>query len=217
MRVRFPSIAFVVGDYGVLPIRRIKVTQVFATAPERAGVDYGILYDGESNAGNDVRRVGEEGLYEVSGGSKHQIAVQRILQDHRHPDPHSYNTIRNEYPDFGGRLRDQHYTTLLLQLLQQGRLRVARRASRSGDIPRSVPPRAFSTRATRRRGRSCACWAASSSRWAAVARTPSAAGRGAAYMDARFRWLDKPAHNRMREAGHDPGPSGVRGELPKKI
>jgi len=41
------------------------VTQTFATLLHEAGVDFGILYEAESNAGNDVRRVGEEGLYEV--------------------------------------------------------------------------------------------------------------------------------------------------------
>ena len=31
---------------------------------QRAGVDVGILYDEESTAGNDMRRVGEEGLFQ---------------------------------------------------------------------------------------------------------------------------------------------------------
>jgi len=38
-------------------------------------------------------------------------------------DPHSLNTIRNEYPQFGGSWQIVHYTTLLLELLHQGRLR----------------------------------------------------------------------------------------------
>jgi len=40
-------------------------------------------------------------------------------------DPHSYNTIRNEYPDFGGQYEIEHYTTLLLKLMQQGCVSVA--------------------------------------------------------------------------------------------
>jgi Fe-S oxidoreductase len=41
-------------------------------------------------------------------------------------DPHSYNTIRNEYPDFGGRFEIEHYTTLVKRLFAEGRLQVAK-------------------------------------------------------------------------------------------
>jgi Fe-S oxidoreductase len=42
-------------------------------------------------------------------------------------DPHSFNTIRNEYPDFGGKYEIEHYTTLLRRLFAEGRLRAASR------------------------------------------------------------------------------------------
>ena len=45
-----------VGDYASFDPRNQKVTQSFATLLQDAGVDFGILYEGESNAGNDVRR-----------------------------------------------------------------------------------------------------------------------------------------------------------------
>jgi Fe-S oxidoreductase len=41
-------------------------------------------------------------------------------------DPHSYNTIRNEYPDFGGKYEIQHYTSFVHQLFATGKLKVAR-------------------------------------------------------------------------------------------
>ena len=63
-----------VGDYASFDPRNQKVTQIFATLLHEAGVDFGILYDGESNAGNDVRRVGEEGLYEVLADRQRQRA-----------------------------------------------------------------------------------------------------------------------------------------------
>src|SRR5277367_4989923 len=59
------DVLWFVGDYASFDPRNQKVTQGFANLLHEAGVDFGILYDGESNAGNDVRRVGEEGLYEV--------------------------------------------------------------------------------------------------------------------------------------------------------
>ena len=83
-----------------------------------AGEDFALLHEGEKTAGNDVRRVGEEGLYEEL--ARHNIEqmtgakpFKRIITT----DPHSYNTIRmNIRPSV--RLRTiAHYSTLLADLL----------------------------------------------------------------------------------------------------
>jgi Fe-S oxidoreductase len=113
-----------VGDYASFDPRNQKVSQAFARLLHAAGVDFGILYEAESNAGNDVRRVGEEGLYEHLAESN--IAALGAARFERivTTDPHSLNTIRNEYPQFGGSWRVLHYTTLLLELQRQGRLRI---------------------------------------------------------------------------------------------
>jgi Fe-S oxidoreductase len=89
-----------------------------------AEVDFGILFDGERNAGNDVRRAGEEGLFESL--AEQNIATlagcdfQRIVTS----DPHSLNTLRNEYPDLGGSWPVTHHTELLLEWIESGRLDV---------------------------------------------------------------------------------------------
>jgi Fe-S oxidoreductase len=120
------DVLWFVGDYASFEPRNQGVTQAFAALLQQAGVDFGILYDGESNAGNDVRRVGEEGLYEVLADANisalREAKFKRIVTT----DPHSFNTIRNEYPDFGGKFEIQHYTTLLKELFGAGRLRVSR-------------------------------------------------------------------------------------------
>ena len=115
-----------VGDYASFDPRNQVITRQLAQLLEMAGVDYGILYDGEINAGNDVRRVGEEGLF--SHLAKENIKVlsgcefERILTS----DPHSLNTLRNEYPDLGGDWETIHHTVLLLELLERGMLEVTR-------------------------------------------------------------------------------------------
>jgi Fe-S oxidoreductase len=115
-----------VGDYASFDPRNQKVSQTFASLLHEAGVNFGILYDGESNAGNDVRRVGEEGLYEVlATGNVAALNAASFLSVVT-TDPHSYNTIRNEYPDFGGHYEIEHYTTLIKRLFAGGRLRVSR-------------------------------------------------------------------------------------------
>ena len=115
-----------VGDYAAFDPRNQKVTQGFARLLHNAGIDFGILYEGEMNAGNDVRRVGEEGLYELLAenniGLLQQASFKRIVTT----DPHSFNTIKNEYPDFGGRYEIVHYTQLVVELLREGRLKLDR-------------------------------------------------------------------------------------------
>jgi Fe-S oxidoreductase/nitrate reductase gamma subunit len=118
------DVLWFVGDYASFDPRNQKVSQVFASLLHEAGVDFGILYDGESNAGNDVRRVGEEGLYEVLATANVNALSGASFKSIVTTDPHSFNTIRNEYPDFGGKYEIQHYTTLARQLFQEGRLRV---------------------------------------------------------------------------------------------
>ena len=69
------------------------------------GVDFGILYEGERNAGNDVRRAGEEGLFELlvehNVGQLSKARFRRIVTT----DPHTLNTLSYEYPQFGGDVR----------------------------------------------------------------------------------------------------------------
>ena len=118
------DLVWFVGDYASFDPRNQKVSQAFARLLHGAGVDFGILFDAESNAGNDVRRVGEEGLYEHLAESN--IAALRSARFRRivTTDPHSLNTIRNEYPQFGGDWQIVHYTALLVELVRQGRLAV---------------------------------------------------------------------------------------------
>jgi Fe-S oxidoreductase len=118
------DVLWFVGDYASFDPRNQKVSQAFARLLHAAGIDFGILYDGESNAGNDIRRVGEEGLYEHLAESN--ISAMQSADFNRvvTTDPHSFNTIKNEYPDFGGQFEIEHYTSFVMKLIEEGRLTV---------------------------------------------------------------------------------------------
>ncbi|WP_128476922.1 heterodisulfide reductase-related iron-sulfur binding cluster [Halorussus pelagicus] len=89
-----------VGDYPSFDERNRLVARSLATILEESGVEYGILYDDEQADGNDVRRVGEEGLYEMLVEDNAE-AIQNCDYDKIVcTDPHSYNTFKNEYPEF---------------------------------------------------------------------------------------------------------------------
>jgi Fe-S oxidoreductase len=120
------DVLWFVGDYASFDPRNQKVSQTFAELMHEAQVDFGILFDGESNAGNDVRRVGEEGLYEVLANANVAALQSASFKTIVTTDPHSYNTIRNEYPDFGAKYPIEHYTSFVKRLFESGKLRVTR-------------------------------------------------------------------------------------------
>ncbi len=116
------DVLWFVGDYASFDPRSQDVSRSLARIFRAAGLDFGILYDGERNAGNDVRRVGEEGLWEML--AEENIAVLREAEFSRivTSDPHSLNTLRHEYPELGGSWPVLHHTQLLLELVESGRL-----------------------------------------------------------------------------------------------
>jgi len=117
-----------VGDYASYSPTLTEITQLTAEVLRAAGVDFGLLYDSERNAGNDVRRVGEEGLFEMLA-EKNMMSLtkskyERILTT----DPHTYNTLKNEYSFNGdGTPAILHYTELLDQLIASGKLTFSRK------------------------------------------------------------------------------------------
>jgi Fe-S oxidoreductase len=115
-----------VGDYASFDPRNQKVTQALARVLHTAGVDFGILYDGEKTAGNDVRRVGEEGLFTSLAEENVELINACRFERVFSSDPHSFHTLKNEYPEFGGSWTVLHHSQLLLDLIERGKLRPRR-------------------------------------------------------------------------------------------
>jgi len=90
-----------------------------------AKVDVAILGPRESCTGDPARRMGNE--YVFQSFAKQNVAtldeagVTKIVAS----CPHCFNTLANEYPDFGGRYEVVHHTELLAELVSQRRLRPA--------------------------------------------------------------------------------------------
>ena len=134
-----------VGDYPSYDDRNQEVAKSLARIFEAAGVDYGILYEDEVYDGNDIRRMGEELLYVDQAaqliGAFEDCEFETVVCT----DPHSFNTITNEYPeiDFGeyaddpmmevpleeywnadGSIDVAHYTQVVADLAESGTLDV---------------------------------------------------------------------------------------------
>ena len=122
------DVLWFVGDYASYDARCQALTARTAQVFHRAGLDFGTLQDGEWNAGNDVRRVGEEGLFETLRDHNLEALKACTFRDIITTDPHTYNTLKNEYPRANGE-RVLHYTELLDELLRSGRLHISKRLS----------------------------------------------------------------------------------------
>ena len=115
-----------VGDYASFDARNQRATQALARVLASAGVDFGILFDAEKTAGCDVRRAGEEELWatlaEENVRTISGCEFERIFSS----DPHTFHTLRNEYPQHGGEWTVLHHSQLLLELLERGDLAPSR-------------------------------------------------------------------------------------------
>jgi len=116
------------GEYACYHPALQGITRSLARVLHSAGVDYGILFEGERNSGNDARRVGEEGLFELLRDKNTATLQKAQFKNLFSTDPHVYNTLKNEYPDLNhGRHSIHHYTELLAELLQGGRVKVTQK------------------------------------------------------------------------------------------
>ena len=118
-----------VGDFAAYDAGVQNMTRKVASLFNKIDLDFGILYEGEKNAGNDVRRIGEEGLFEMLAedniATLNDAGFKKIVTT----DPHSFNTIKNEYPEFGGNYDIFHYTGLLCNLIDEGKLKFSKKLS----------------------------------------------------------------------------------------
>lgn len=120
---RDAEVLFWVGCAGSFDSRYKKVTQAFAKLMQQANVKFAILGVEEKCTGDPARRIGNEYLAQTL--MKDNVAtikkynVKKIVTS----CPHCFNTLKNEYSQFGGAYQVMHHTDFLTELLNEGRLR----------------------------------------------------------------------------------------------
>ena len=118
------------GDYAAYDPRVQTATKAMARLLHEAGVDFGTLQEEEQNSGNDVRRAGEEGLFEVLLEENRKAIGTARFQRVLTTDPHSFHALKNEYGNGSPIGEVVHSSELLDALLRNGRLQVARPLAR---------------------------------------------------------------------------------------
>ena len=113
-----------VGSAGALVERSQQVMRALVQLLSQAGVDFAILGREEKSTGDLARRVGNEFLFttlvEENMAALAKYNVTQILT----ACPHSYNTLKNEYPAFGGNYTVYHHTEYLARLVKEKRLAI---------------------------------------------------------------------------------------------
>jgi Fe-S oxidoreductase len=93
---------------------------------KKVGIDFGILGKEENCCGDPVRRIGNEYLFQKIAKKNIELlrglGIQKIVTY----CPHCYNTLKNEYPQFGGHFEVIHYTELLRSLIVEGKLKITK-------------------------------------------------------------------------------------------
>jgi Fe-S oxidoreductase len=128
------DVLYWVGCAGSFDDRAKLISQAMVKILNAAGVSFAILGEEEMCCGDSARRMGNEylaqtlmsGNVEVMGNYKFKKIVVSC--------PHGYNTLKNEYPQFGGKYEVVHHTEFLLELLRAGKLPLPKGLNGNGVV-----------------------------------------------------------------------------------
>jgi Fe-S oxidoreductase/nitrate reductase gamma subunit len=113
---------FWVGCAASFDPRAQKVARATAELLKKAGVNFAVLGKEETCTGDPARRIGDEFLFQERAQTNIETLNRRKVCKIVTPCPHCHNTIKNEYPQFGGAYEVQHHSSLLAELIQAGHL-----------------------------------------------------------------------------------------------
>jgi Fe-S oxidoreductase len=126
---RAPEYLYWVGCAGSFDDRAKAISRAVVALLQRAGVSFAILGPRELCTGDPARRIGNEYLFQTLAEQNvrtlEDAGVTKVIAN----CPHCFNTLRNEYPDYGGRYEVIHHSQLFARLVEQGRLRPSAPAS----------------------------------------------------------------------------------------
>ncbi len=111
------------GDTLAYDPRNQKVARATFEIFNKAGVDFGTFGDAEKNDGNEMRRIGEEALFQMLAEENIKMFNKRGVKRIVCSSPHAYNTIKNEYPELDGHFDVVHVTEFMLELIEEGRIK----------------------------------------------------------------------------------------------
>ncbi|WKN45177.1 (Fe-S)-binding protein [Tunicatimonas pelagia] len=117
-----PEILFWVGCAGSFDDRYKRVTKAFVKILNAVGTKFAVLGTEEACTGDPARRAGNEFLFQMQAAANIEVLNGYEIKKIVTACPHCFNTIKNEYPELGGNYEVIHHSTLLQQLINDGKI-----------------------------------------------------------------------------------------------
>lgn len=125
-QVEDPELLFWVGCVGSFDARNQKVATSLAKILQASNIRFGILGNDEGCCGDPARRIGNEYLFQNTAEANIEVmrgsGVKKILTI----CPHCFHTLKNEYPQFGGKFRVIHHSQFLTELISSGKVKLTK-------------------------------------------------------------------------------------------
>jgi len=118
------GILYFPGCYLCYDPRLKKVAVATANILKKAGVDFGILGSKENCCGESIRKTGDEELFKRLVRENIKTFIENGVKKILVSSPHCYHTFKNEYPEFKVNFEVVHISQYLLELINQGRLKI---------------------------------------------------------------------------------------------
>lgn len=127
-----PEVLFWVGCAGSFDDRYKAVTKAFVKILNKVGVKFAVLGPEETCTGDPARRAGNEFLFQMQAMANIQVMNGYNITKIVTACPHCFNTLKNEYPDLGGNYEVIHHSTMLQNLIDEGKLKLREGGSFKG-------------------------------------------------------------------------------------
>lgn len=120
-----PDVLFWVGCAGSFDDRAKKITKALVKILNQCKVNFAVLGAEEGCTGDPAKRAGNEFTFQMQAMMNIQVLdgydVKKIVT----ACPHCFNTLKNEYPELGGKYEVVHHTELLQELINEGKLKLS--------------------------------------------------------------------------------------------
>ena len=120
-----PEVLFWVGCAGSFDDRAKKITKSFVKILNKAGVSFAVLGAEESCTGDPAKRAGNEFLFQMQAMANIEVMNAYEVTQIVTTCPHCFNTLKNEYPELGGKYEVVHHTQFINKLLKEERFTIS--------------------------------------------------------------------------------------------
>jgi Fe-S oxidoreductase/nitrate reductase gamma subunit len=116
------DVLYYIGCLSTFDLEKQKIARHVGRLLDMAGIDWGVMGEGEICCGDPARVLGQEMQFQMSAQAQVEELNARQFDILMTACPHCLNTLKNEYPQFGGKYKVMHHSEYLLSLVEQGKL-----------------------------------------------------------------------------------------------